>query len=99
MEENKNLNEVDEAVAEVDSASMNDEELKTAITKQLEKIRNDNIIVGFRVACQTVIDLIAPWHQPKCSKRELERILKKVEEFCLKGRKHDEENTEETVQN
>lgn len=99
MEENKNLNEVDEAVAEVDSTSMNDEELKTAITKQLEKIRNDNIIVGFRVACQTVMDLIAPWHQPNCSKRKYERIFKKLEEFCLKGLKRDEENPEETVQN
>ena len=90
MDENKNLNEVEEAVAEVDSRSMNDDELKAAITKQLEKIRNENIIVGYRVFCQTVMDLIAPWHQPNCSKRELERILKKLEEFCMKGLKRDE---------
>lgn len=90
MDENKNPNEIEEAVAEVDGKSMQDDELKAAITKQLEKIRNENIIVGYRVACQTVIDLIAPWHQPNCSKRELERILKKLEEFCMKGLKRDE---------
>lgn len=90
MDENKNPNEIEEAVAEVDGKSMQDDELKAAITKQLEKIRNENIIVGYRVACQIVIDLIAPWHQPNCSKRELERILKKLEEFCMKGLKRDE---------
>lgn len=95
MDENENLSAVNEAVAEVDDKSMNDDELKEAITKQLEKIRNDNIIVGYRVACQTVMDLIAPWHQPKCSKRELERILKKLEEFCMKGLK----KPDETAQN
>ena len=94
MDENENLTEVEETVAEVDDKSMDDDALKEAITKQLEKIRNENIIVGYRVACQTVIDLIAPWHRPKCSKRELERILKKLEEFCMKGLKRDE-----TVQN
>ena len=95
MDENENLSAVDEAVAEVDDKSMQDGELKAAITKQLEKIRNENIIVGYRVACQTVIDLITPWHQPKCSKRELERILKKLEEFCMKGLK----KPDETAQN
>ena len=95
MDENKNSNEIEEAVAEVDSKSMQDDELKAAITKQLEKIRNENIIVGFRVACQTVMDLIAPWHQPNCSKREYERIFKKLEEFCVKGLK----KPDETAQN
>lgn len=99
MDENKNLTEVEEAVAEVDGKPMQDDELKEAITKQLEKIRNENIIVGYRVACKTVIDLIAPWHQPKCSKRELERILKKLEEFCSKALKQDTKETDETTQN
>ena len=94
MDENENLSAVDEAVAEVDDKSMQDDELKAAITKQLEKIRNENIIVGYRVACQTVIDLIEPWRQPNCSKRELESILKKLEAFRMKGLKRDE-----TVQN
>lgn len=72
-----------------------------AINKQLEKIRNDAIIVGYRVACKMVIDMIAPWHQPNCSHREYERIFKKLEEFCGKALKQDKtsEGTDETVQN
>ena len=94
MDENENLTEVEETVAEVDDKSMDDDALKEAITKQLEKIRNENIIVGFRVACQSVMDLIAPWHQPNCSKREYERIFKKLEEFCNKGLKKPDETTQ-----
>lgn len=94
MDENENLTEVEETVAEVDDKSMDDDALKEAITKQLEKIRNENIIVGFRVACQSVMDLIAPWHQPNCSKREYERIFKKLEEFCSKGLKKPDETTQ-----
>lgn len=97
-------NEVNEAVAEVDGAAIDNEELKEAINKQLEKIRNDAIIVGYRVACKMVIDMIAPWHQPNCSHREYERIFKKLEEFCGKALKQDEkketsENADVTVQN
>lgn len=94
MDENENLTEAEETVAEVDDKSMDDDALKEAITKQLEKIRNENIIVGFRVACQSVMDLIAPWHQPNCSKREYERIFKKLEEFCSKGLKKPDETTQ-----
>lgn len=94
MDENENLTEVEETVAEVDDKLMDDDALKEAITKQLEKIRNENIIVGFRVACQSVMDLIAPWHQPNCSKREYERIFKKLEEFCSKGLKKPDETTQ-----
>ena len=110
MEENKNINEVNEAVAEVDASSMTDDELKQAITKQLEKVRNDGIIIGYKVAARTIIDIIAPWHNPNCSKREYERIFKKIEEFYGKALKQadsgvqdvtgaSESDTTETVQN
>lgn len=89
MEENKNINEVEEAVAEVDVSSMPDDELKQAITKQLEKVRNDGIIIGYKVAAKTIIDIIAPWRKPNCSKREYERIFKKLEEFYGKVLKED----------
>lgn len=91
MKENKNINEVEEAVAEVDVSSMPDDELKQAITKQLEKVRNDGIIIGYKVAARTMIDIIAPWRKPKCSHREYERIFKKLEEFYGKALKEDAE--------
>ena len=99
MEENMNLNEVDEAVASIDTSAMNNDELKSAINKTLEKIRNQGIIIGYRVACQTILQIIEPWRQPNCSHREYERIFKKLEEFCGKALKQDEEATEATVQN
>jgi len=101
MEENKNINEVDEAVAEVDETiPMNDDELKEAINGTLERIRTQNMILGYRTACMTIMQMISGWHKPNCSHREYERIFKKVEEFCGKALKQEEKNTEEeTVQN
>ena len=101
MEENKNINEVNEAVAEVDASSMADDELKQAITKQLEKVRNDGIIIGYKVAAKTMLDIIAPWRKRGCSHREYERIFKKLEEFYGKALKENAKpaNEESTVQN
>lgn len=99
MDENKNLNEVDEAVEAVDTSEMSNEELKKAIGDYLSKERRKSMILGYRVACQTILQMIAPWRQPNCSHREYERIFKKLEEFCGKALKQDEEATEATVQN
>ena len=99
MEENKNFNEVDEAVADVDTPEMSQEELKKAMGEFITKERGNAMILGYRVACQTVLQMIAPWHQKNCSHREYERIFKRLEEFCGKALKQDEKKTDETVQN
>ena len=99
MDENKNLNEVDEAVEAVDTSEMSNEELKKVVGDYLTKERGKSMILGYRVACQTIMQLISPWHQKNCSHREYERIFKKVEEFCGKALKQDEEESAETVQN
>lgn len=102
MEENKNLNnEIDEAVAGIDPSEMSQEEIKKAIGNFLTKERGQSMILSYRVACQTVLQMIAPWHKPNCSHREYERIFKKLEEFCGKALKHDEDekDTPKTVQN
>lgn len=95
---NNNLNEIDESLSGVDPSEMSQEELKKAIGDFLSKERSDSMILGFRVACQSVLEKIAPWRQKNCSHREYERIFKKVEEFCLTALKQDEE-VEETAQN
>lgn len=102
MEENKNLNnEIDEAVAGIGPSEMNQEEIKKAIGDFLTKERGQSMILGYRVACQTILQMIAPWHKPNCSHRECERIFKKLEEFCGKALKRDEDekDTPKTVQN
>ena len=97
MEENKNFNEVDEAVSGVDATSMSNDELKEAVQKVLEKTRNNGIVTGYRVACMTIMQMIAEWHAPKTSKRQYERIFKNVEEFCGKALKQDENNTKDVT--
>lgn len=99
MEENQNLNEVEEAVAEVDTSTMSNDELKSAINETLEKIRNQSLILGYRTACLTIMQMIADWRKPNCSHREYERIFKRVEEFCGQALKKQEEDVAETVQN
>lgn len=98
MDENKNL-EIDEAVAEVDTTEMSQEELKKAMGDFLTKERGQSMILGYRVACSTIMQMISGWHKPNCSHREYERIFKKVEEFCGKALKQDEKESSETVQN
>lgn len=98
MDENKVFNEVDEAVSEVDTPSMKDEEFKEAVKKFIEKERGQSMIAGYRVACMTIMQMIAPWHDPGASKREYERIFKKVEEFCGKALKQDNSDTEDVTE-
>ena len=103
MDENKNLNEVNEAVAEVDAPEVTQEEMKKAAGEWLTKERGRAMILGYRVACQTMLQMIAPWRKKGCSYRDHERIFKQVEEFCGKALRQDasetDEASEETVQN
>ena len=88
-------NEVEEAVEQVDTGKMTTEELKDAVAKTLEKVRNDAMVLGYRVACQTITQMLVPCLQPNVSRRELERSIKKVIEFAGKALKQ----PDETVQN
>ena len=100
MEENKILSEVDEAVADVDeTAPMNNEELKQAIDGTLQRIRTQSMLLGYRTACMTIMQMISGWRKPNCSHREYERIFKKLEEFCGKVLKQEENKTEESTEN
>ena len=102
MEENMIPNEVDEAVEQVDTSNMTNEDLKEAVKQIMEKVRNDAMILGYRVACQTISQMLVPCLQPNVSKRELERSIKKVLEFAgkaLKQPEKKEEDNTETVQN
>lgn len=95
-------NEVAEAVEQVDAGKMTNEDLREKVEKTLEKVRSDGILIGYRTAATVLMQMIAPWHQPNCSKREYERIFKKLEEFFGKAlQKTNEElfGNEETVQN
>ena len=93
MEENMIPNEVDEAVEQVDTSNMTTEEIKEAVQKTLEKVRSDALVLGYRVACQTISQMLMPCLQPNTSKRELERSIKKVIEFAGKALKQADAET------
>jgi len=102
MDENKELNEIDEAVEQVDQLKTVNEDIKKAVQETLEKVRRDAMVLGYRVACQTIVQMLAPSLQPNCSKREHERTAKKVVEFCSKALKQPDNKEDEvtvTVQN
>ena len=95
-------NEVEEVVEQAKTGDMTIEELKDSVAKVLEKTRRDGILIGYRTSATMIMQMIAPWRQPNCSKREYERIFKKLEEFFGKAlQKSNEElfGTDETVQN
>lgn len=80
----------------------NEEKLKNTVEKTLEKVHNNGILIGYRTACTVMLQMIEPWHQPNCSKREYERIFKKLEEFFGKALKKNNDElfgNSETVQN
>ena len=76
----------------IDTKQMTDEELQNAVEKTIERVRNDGILIGYRTAATVLMQTIAPWRQSNCSKREYERIFKKLEEFFGKAlQKNNEE--------
>jgi hypothetical protein len=104
MEENNKAIEEQEN----DKPVLDDDTLKDAIEEQLSKIRTQSMILGFRVACQTVLDKISAFERAPGSKsnNDHKRIIKDIKKFAETGlsRKMNE-NSEievpgsETVQN
>lgn len=97
MEENKN----------VEVPAMNENELSEAIEQQLSKIRNQAMIIGFRVACSTIQGKIDEFEKAPGSKsnNDHKRLIKDIKRFVDQGlaRKMNEngeiEVPEETTQN
>lgn len=102
-----------DSIEEKNENPMDNDELKSAIQEQLRKIQSQNLALGFRVCCQTVLDKITAFeHSPgKKTNNDHKRLIKDIKEFVEKGlsRKMNEkgeievpttEETEaETVQN
>lgn len=100
-------------IEEKNENPMDNDELKSAIDAQLSKIRSQNLALGFRVCCQTVLDKITAFeHSPGSkSNNDHKRLIKDIKKFVETGlsRKMNEkgeievpttEETEsETVQN
>jgi hypothetical protein len=101
------MEELNNTTEEQEDPATNDDELKDAIEEQLSKIRNQSMILGFRVACQTILDKINTFERSPGSKsnNDHKRLIKDIKKFVEQGlaRKMNEngevEVPEETIQN
>ena len=74
-------------------------EIREVANEQFEKIRNQAMVLGIRVASQMVLDKItvAMSKPGKRSLNDYRRLVKEIEEFCNVAMK--QKAKEETVQN
>ncbi len=91
--ENKNV-ELDEQmtlfedeVAEHEKQPETNDELKDAIEETLSKIRRQSMLLGFQVACQSVLDKITVFERKPGSKsnNDHKRLIKEIKQFVETG--------------
>ena len=83
------------------------DELKGAIEETLSKIRRQSMLLGFQVACQTVLDKIVAFERKPGSKsnNDHKRLIKEIRQFVEQGLSRkvntdgETEPVEKTVQN
>lgn len=81
------MEELNNTIEEQEKPTMNDDELKGAIEEQLSKIRRQSMILGFRVACQAVLDKINEFERSPGNKsnNDHKRIIKDIKKFVEQG--------------
>ena len=93
------LNE-EEVQENVQDLGTNDE-LKSAIETQLSRIRRQSMLLGFQVACHSVLEKIVATtsKQGKTTMNDYKRLIKDVEKFCRTGisRKVNTDGETETI--
>ena len=84
-----------------EAASVNDE-LKSAVEEQLEKVRLQNLLIGAQTVCRVVLDkIIAAEAQPgKWTMNDYKRLVKDIKKFCTTGlsRKVNTDGTTEPIE-
>ena len=95
MSEEKKLildEDLDEEIKEADHESdvPEDDKLDEAISKQFEKLRTQSMLLGAQAMCKTILDkIIIGLNKPgKISRRDLERTLTDIKNFCVTGLKN-----------
>lgn len=101
--DNVELNEQTNVAEEIKT----DDELKGAIEETLSKIRRQSMLLGFQVACQTVLDKIIEFDRKPGSKsnNDHKRLIKDIKQFAEQSLSRkvntdgETEPIEETTQN
>ena len=66
---------------------LGNDELKGMIEEQMSKIRDQSMILGFRVACQTVLNKIVAFENMSGNKsnNDHKRLIKDIKKFVEQG--------------
>ena len=105
--------EIYEEEVQTEENALNNDELKSAIETQLSRIRRQSMLLGFQVACHSVLEKIIATtsKQGKITMNDYKRLVKDLDQFARTGisRKvntdgeteiiEEEVSTAETVQN
>lgn len=96
-----------EQAAEPQTEQEVNDELKGAIEETFSKLRRQSMLLGFQVACQTVLDKISAFERKPGSKsnNDHKRLIKDIKQFVETGLSRkvntdgETEPIEETAQN
>ena len=82
MEENKTIEQQEETVQKDD--------LKAAIEKTMDNIRNQSMLLGAQAMCKTILNKIYVFESSygKKSANDYKRCIKEVKKFCEVGLSH-----------
>ena len=72
---------------EQETKSIDNDELKKAVEEQLSKIRRQSMILGFQVACKSILDKITGFERTPGNKsnNDHKRLIKDIKKFIETG--------------
>ena len=81
------MDEENKIIEEQEEPNVNKDELTKAIEAQFEKIRRQSMLLGFQVACHTVLDKITAFERKPGSKsnNDHKRLIKEIKQFVETG--------------
>lgn len=86
-ENNKDLMQEEVASAETDVENKSNDQLKEAIEAQMRRIQRQSMLIGAQTFCSVTLDKInTAMNRPgKRTMNDYKRLVKDIEDFCLKG--------------
>lgn len=84
---NHNVEEESLELVDKPASEMSNDQLKEAISQQMDKLRRQNLLLGAQSMCRVILNKIYE-HQAKPGKksyRDYERLVSDIKQFCETG--------------
>lgn len=84
---NHNVEEESLELVDKPASEMSNDQLKEAISQQMDKLRRQNLLLGAQSMCRVILNKIYE-HQVKPGKktyRDYERLVNDIQKFCETG--------------